>query len=441
MYDINTTHTPKGWNPKATSNDIPLFLLAAFIGLVAGFLAFLLRTSIWSISEFLLGHYIYGSFFPAAIFLPMAGIIIAVAFQKLVIKRELGHGTEKMEEAVKKRRVRLPFSDLYGQIIASIITLGLGGSAGAGGPIASAGAAFASKLGQRLELSERTLYILVGCGAGAGIAGLFKAPIGGVMFVIEALGMGLSAVSFIAIAISCIVSAMTTYWLSGFSPGIALGHMQNFDPTIMGWVIAFGVFCGIYSVYYLYIGTLLRWFYERIPSIWLRALASGAVLSALVLLFPAFFGEGYDIMANLMDGDISSLANYDFFKKGDGDTPRYIILVCAGLAVFKSAASTSSNSGGGIAGDITPSMFAGCATGALFSEGLKIIFGLGLPSGNFALIGMAATMAGIIKAPLMAIFIVLETTGCYNMFFPVVFASSISYATMICLSSIKNRAT
>lgn len=431
--------TPE-WRIGTIQPSISLYLLAALVGLIAGFLAFILKTAIKWISTFLVGHFHPDDVNFGLLIFPVVGILLAVAFQKWIIGRSLEHGTEKIKASLIAKQYDLPFSDTYGPMIASTFTLGFGGSAGAEGPIATAGAAIASTLGQKLRLPGQLLRILVACGAGAGIAGIFKAPIGGVMFTLEVIGIELSTVPIIALVIACVVGGMTSYGCTGFTLDVPLTHAQHFDPAMSGWVALLGIFCGLYSIYYSSFAAYTRRAYSNISSPWARAAISGVMLAILVFTFPALYGEGYNVMAELIDGNTQALTSGSLICHGGSTSPTMIILFCGGMAIVKAFATISTNSGGGVAGDFAPTLFAGCMTGYVFGTALNSIFGLSLPAENFALIGMAGTMAGIIHAPLMAMFIVVETTGYYGMMFPVVLATIFSYATVTYLRPNKNRA-
>ncbi len=425
---------PEEWRMGIFPPAISLIMVAAFIGFVAGFLAFVLKTLIKWFSTFLIGHFHPDDINFRLLIFPILGILLAVIFQRWILKRNLEHGTEKIENSVKHKQYRIPFSDTYGPIIASTFTLGFGGSAGAEGPIATAGAAIASALGQKFHIPVNLLRILVACGAGAGIAGIFKAPIGGVMFTLEVMGMQLTTLSVLALVIACVVGAMTSYGFTGFTLDVPLTHAQHFDPSMSGWVIILGIFCGLYSIYYSTLAGHLRTTYERIKSPWIRAIVSGGVLAVLVFIFPALYGEGYEAMARLIDGDTRAIVVGSLFDTGTAPSITTLLFFCGGMVVVKSLATVSTNSGGGVAGDFAPTLFAGCMAGYLFGAGLNTLFNLHLPAENFALIGMAGAMAGIIRAPLMAMFIVIETTGYYGMMFPVVLATAFSYATVTYLS-------
>lgn len=273
--------------------------------------------------------------------------------------------------------------------------------------------------------------MIIGCGAGAGIAGIFKAPVGGIMFTLEVMGMEMTTVSMIALTIACVVGGMTSYGLTGFTLDVPLTHPQYFDPSLSGWVIVMGVLCGLYSIYYRWAGSSVKRLFTVIRSPWLKALASGAILSVLVFLFPVLYGEGYESMAKLIDGDFNVVTDFTFWGDHHGLSKLMLVgAVCGGVALVKSVACVSTNSGGGVAGDFAPTLFAGCFSGFFFATMLNELFSINLPVENFALIAMAGAMSGIIRAPLMSMFIVVEMTGYYGMMFPVAVCSIIAYATV-----------
>ncbi|MCM1522519.1 MAG: chloride channel protein [Muribaculaceae bacterium] len=431
--------TPDDWRLGMLPPTISLFAIAGGMGLVLGVTAFVLKQAIKWVSMFLVGHFRPDHPNWALLIIPIVGILISVAFQKFIARRRLDHGTDRIEEMLKAGDYRIPSVFSWGPLIAAVFTLGFGGSAGAEGPIATSGGTFGSFLSQKLGLPPRLMRIMIGCGAGAGIAGIFKAPIGGVMFTVEVMGMELATVPLIALVIACLISGMSCYALSGFTLDVPLTHVQMFDPHTTGWIMVLGIVCGVYSIYYTFIGKMLRSLFNHTGNIWLTALCSGAILAVLLFIFPALYGEGYSTMASIIDGDTDALIRYGIFNHG-GVAPdlSLLVLVCFGVAAAKPIACIASNSGGGVAGDFAPTLFAGCMVGMFFAGGINDISGLGLPINNFAVSAMAGVMAGVIHAPLMAIFIVIEMTGYYGMTFPVMLAAGFSYGTVLVGKKILN---
>ncbi|MCM1052222.1 MAG: chloride channel protein [Paenibacillus sp.] len=427
----------KEWRLGSLPPSVSLYVLASLVGLITGGCAFILKSTIKWLSILLVSHFKADDINWTLLVIPLVGIVLTVALQRYGFKRNIEHGLSKIGEMVKGKQYDIPATYTYGPIMASTLTLGFGGSAGAEGPIASAGAALASQMGRWVGLPPRLMMIIIGCGAGAGIAGIFKAPVGGMMFTLEVMGMQMSTVSVIALTIACVIGGMTSYGMTEFTLDVPLSHPQYFDPHMSGWVIVIGVMCGLYSLYYSYMGGLTGKLFSRIRSPWLKALASGGILSVLVFLFPSLYGEGYSTMAHLIDGSYNVMTDFSLWHTGGAPSLETIVLVCGGVAAVKGIACTATNSGGGVAGDFAPTLFAGCMAGFFFGALLNTLLGLSLPLGNCALIAMAGTMAGIIKAPLMAMFIVVEMTGYYGMMFPVAICSVISYATVWCLTEKK----
>ncbi|MCM1163955.1 MAG: chloride channel protein [Muribaculaceae bacterium] len=431
-HHTSLPQTPDDWRLGPLPPAISLFALAGAMGMLLGVTAFVLKGAIKGVSLFLVGHLRPDHPNWALLMIPVVGILLAVAFQKYVARRNLEHGTDKVEGMLKAGNYHIPGVFSWGPLVASVFTLGFGGSAGAEGPIATSGASFGSYLARRFGLPSRLMRIMIGCGAGAGIAAIFKAPIGGVLFTVEVMGMEMATVPLIALIVACLVAGMSCYALTGFTLDVPLTHVQMFDPKMSGWIMLLGVVCGIYSLYYTYIGRILRHIFNKIGNRWLTALFSGAILAVLLFAFPALYGEGYSTMASIIDGDTDALIRYSIFnRQGIAPDLTLAVMVCLGVALAKPMACISSNSGGGVAGDFAPTLFAGCMAGMFFAGGFNDLCGLGLPVNNFAVSAMAGVMAGVIHAPLMAIFIVIEMTGYYGMTFPVMLAAGFSYGTVL----------
>lgn len=433
--DLSTQKSPEQWRLGELPPAVSLFVLATMVGLIAGMGAFILKTTIKWMSYLFTEHFHHTGVNWLLLIVPLVGIVLTVAFQRYGLKRNIEHGLDQIGDMLKQGKLNIPAAYTYGPVLASTLTLGFGGSAGAEGPIASVGAAAASQLGRWFNLPPRLLLMIIGCGAGAGIAGIFKAPVGGIMFTLEVMGMEMTTVAMIALTIACVVGGMTSYGLTGFTLDVPLTHPQYFDPSLSGWVIVMGVLCGIYSIYYRWTGKGVAKLFTAIRSPWLRALVSGGILSVLVFLFPVLYGEGYDSMAKLIDGDFNVVTDFTFWGAHQGLSKLMLVgAVCGSVALVKSIACVSTNSGGGVAGDFAPTLFAGCFSGFFFATALNELFSISLPVENFALIAMAGAMSGIIRAPLMSMFIVVEMTGYYGMMFPVAVCSIISYATVWSIS-------
>lgn len=417
------------WRSRKINDQAFLFVLATLTGLITGCAAALLKSVIGGISGFF-AQYLH----PAEanyylLIIPLAGILLTGIYQRYIQHADLVHGVRQLVGSLDKGNYRLPGYLTYAPMVASSITLGFGGSAGSEGPIAYTGAAIGSNVAKLFRLSPKMMMIMVGCGAGAGIAGIFKAPVGGAFFTLEVLKLELTTMSVMALFLTCITASMTAYVLSDFTVDLSYLRMDQFDASIIPWVIVLGIVCGLYSLYYSYIMALMDKYYHSIANKWMRNLVSGAVLAVLVFLFPAMYGEGYSMIGHLLNGDMSALTDYSFYHavKSDG---WLMVLIVAGIAATKCFAASAANSGGGVAGDFAPTLFAGCMLGFAFASTVNIIFGLHLPVSGFAFMGMAGVMAGTIRAPLMALFLTTEMTDGFILFLPLLAVSSISYGVI-----------
>lgn len=362
--------------------------------------------------------------------LPVCGILLAVLYQKYVVRGPLEHGTERLSRDLAAHRYGLKAGLCIHPLLASTITLGFGGSAGAEGPIAFAGAAMGSNLARICGVSRQMQRILVGCGAGAGIAGIFKAPVAGILFTLEVLKLKLTTLSVLALTVAALSGAITCYVLTGFSFDVKFLPDSFFDPHTLGWVALLGLFCGLYSVYYGSIAEWLERTFKRISNRWLRALAGGAIVGVCVLLFPAFYGEGYGAVTQLINGITDRFFDGSFFVE-DVHSTTDILLMGAAVLMLKVFATIASNSAGGVAGDFTPTVFAGAFAGFVFAAAMNALFDAHLPVGLFCLFGAAGAFSGIIHAPLMAIFLVAEIVGNgYGYILPLAVTASISYAVV-----------
>lgn len=415
---------------------VRLFWLAMLIGVVTGAAAALLKAIIGMVTRSL--HHFEPGSVPdwSMLLIPVVGIVLTGIYQRYILRRSISHGVDILVNDLADKKYRLSPKLMYAPMIASSLTLGFGGSAGSEGPIAYTGAAIGSNVGRVFRVDDRLLYILIGCGAGAGIAGIFKAPFGGALFTLEVLGMTLTTVSVIALLTSTISAALTAFVLSGCTMDITWTHNIAFDTKIILPVFVLGVFCGLYSVYYSLVMKRMQRSYEAVHNPWARNIVSGLVLAVSVFLFPALYGEGYDIIGQVInDGWQNSFGGS--LSAGLVGGEWMLPAVLGGILVIKCFACSASNSGGGVAGDFAPTLFAGCIAGLFFSLTANNLFDLGLTPNLFAYIGMAGVMAGVIRAPLMAIFLTAEMCNGFDYLLPLVTVSLISYGMVMAVTHTK----
>lgn len=437
MKEINTnTYIYKfflrlvAWRQRHVSEKNFVMFLALIVGIFCGFAAMLLKWLIHIISEFLTagvnieeGNYIY-------IVYPAIGVILVALYVKYLVRDNISHGVTRVLYAISSSKSRLKKHNMYTSVVASSVTIGFGGSVGAEGPIVYTGAAFGSNLGQAFRLSPRILMILVGCGAAAGIAGIFKAPIAGMLFTLEVLMIDLTTVSVMPLLISSITSATIAYIYTGFEFEFFFIQSEDFMAAKIPYVLVLGILCGLISLYFTRVMFRMESFFKKFKKQRYRTLIGCAILSALVFILPPLYGEGYTAINSLLNGDTSEILNGSLFYD-EGNQTWFLILFILIIILTKAFATSATNGAGGVGGTFAPSLYVGCMTGFLFAYVCNLSgVGILLSTKNFALIGMAGVMSAVMHAPLMAIFLTAELTGGYDLFLPLLIVSTIAYGTI-----------
>ena len=413
------------WREQHIKEKTFVIVLALMVGIVAGAAALALKWLIHVISGLLTAHMAINEGNYMYLLYPLCGILITVLYVKYVVRDNISHGVTRVLEAISQNKSRLKKHNMYTSVIASSITIGFGGSVGAEGPIVYTGAAIGSNLGRWFRLSPRILMILVGCGAAAGIAGIFKAPIAGMLFTIEVLMLDLTTVSVMPLLIASITAATMAYVFTGYDVEFFFVQSEPFVTARIPFVILLGVVLGFVSLYFIRTMNMMEKFFRRLAAPWKRTLVGGSLLALLVFFFPPLYGEGYSSIMGLLNGDTSSIVNNSIFYT-DRFNCWWIMGFIAALVLLKSFATSATNGGGGVGGTFAPSLYVGCMAGFVFAYSINNIFGLDLSEKNFALMGMAGVMSGVMHAPLMGIFLTAELTGGYDLFLPLLIVSTIS---------------
>ena len=365
---------------------------------------------------------------------PVVGIILTVLFVKYVVKENISHGVTKVLYAISRRKSRLKIKNMYASLIASSITIGTGGSVGAEGPIVYTGAAIGSNFGQAFRMSPKILMILVGCGAAAGIAGIFRAPIAGMLFTLEVLMIDLTGMTVMPLLLSSIAGATVAYVMEGYTAEFFFTQSEPYLTSRIPWTIALGVVCGLMSYYFTKVMFMMESFFKKIKQQWLKILIGGTIIACLVFLFPPLYGEGYSTITSLLDGDVESVVNASLFYV-DRDNIWFLLLFIFAITLTKAFATSATNGAGGVGGTFAPSLFVGALTGFLFASVInQFDLGVTLSLKNFTLMGMAGVMSGVMHAPLMAIFLTAEMTGGYDLFLPLLIVSALAYFTIQCFT-------
>lgn len=414
---------------KDMGNFMFMTCVAIIIGLITGILIFIFKTSISLISGYFKSHICADSINWWIAALPLGGILLTGIFTRYVVRDNLTHVTGRLLHMLKNKIYVLRQSEVYSAMIGGIITLGLGGSSGAEGPSAFTGAAIGSNIGQKLKLPPDKLKILIGCGASAGISAVFSAPVGGLLFSLELLRINVSTLSVLAITTSSLVAYLTSFTLSGSQSSLIFHTSSLFQLSWIPPLILLGVVCGMYSLYYSSVINHMDGIFKRIRNPWISNITGGLAIGLILLLFPSMYGVGYNILNDVIAGDYSAMANGSLLRH----TGLGIWLLPAsalGIALIKCWAVSSTNSSGGVGGDFAPTLYSGGMMGYFTATLCNSTFSTSYPCSIFAYLGMAGVMSGVIQAPLMSIFIVLEMCQFYTLSLPVATVAIVSYLTV-----------
>lgn len=347
-----------------------------------------------------------------------------------MVPDNISHGVTKVLYAISRRKSRLKKRNMYSSLIASSITIGFGGSVGAEGPIVFTGAAIGSNIGKAFRMSPRILMLLVGCGAAAGIAGIFRAPIAGMLFTLEVLMIDLTGATVMPLLISSITGATVAYILEGYNAEFFFTQSEPFVIRNIPYTLLLGIFCGLVSLYFTKVMFMMESMFGRLKRQPVKIALGGVIMAGLIFLIPPLYGEGYGAINQLLEGDYSNILDSTFFYL-DRENVWLIAGFIAAIILTKAFATSATNGAGGVGGTFAPSLFVGAMCGFLFAFVFNIIFdGAGISNKNFTLLGMAGVMSGVMHAPLMAIFLTAEMTGGYDLFLPLLIVSTLSYMTI-----------
>lgn len=421
---MKAVHHLRGWRRKNISRYSVMFILAVAVGFVAGFCAFLLKKAIALVSDLATsGLSMARENWQLPVF-PILGIVLTGIFVRYVVKLDITKGTNKMLKQLKAHNYIIKARVMVSPMIGAILTLGFGGSAGSEGPIAYTGGAIGSNTARLFGLRPELQRVLLGCGAAAGIAGIFKSPIGGFLFALEVLRISMTTSAVVALLTASVTAGATAYVMSGCTFDMAFGGTHAYQSELLPWYCLLGLVSGLYGYYYSHVMDRMDRGFQRIKNSWIRNVAGGTILAVCLFAFPSLYGEGYGVMARILSGDVMSLVEGGLFRDLEG---LWLIAgSAAAICLIKPFAASSTNSAGGVAGDFAPTLYAGCMVGVVYAMLLRH-WGLDIPVSDFAYLGMGAVMSGAIRAPLMAMFIVLEMTATFTLFWPMLIVTALSY--------------
>lgn len=421
------------WREKHISDKQFILLLSLLVGLFTALAAYVLKFLIEHIKEFLTENFDQMGANWLYLVYPVVGIFITGVFIRRVVRDDIGHGVTKILYAISRKQSRIKRHNVWSSVCASAITIGFGGSVGAEAPIVLTGSAIGSNLGSMFRMDHKTLMLLVGCGAAGAVSGIFKAPIAGLVFTLEVLMIDLTMASLLPLLITSVTAACVSYVLTGTQAMFQFHQDFPFELARIPYAILLGVFCGLVSWYFTRSMNWIENIFGRYKNPYVKFVMGGIMLSVLIFLFPPLYGEGYDTIGLLLNGtssaDWDTVMNRSLFY-GNGHLLVFYLLL---IILFKVFASSATNGGGGCGGIFAPSLFLGCIAGFVFAHVCND-FHIGstyIPEKNFALMGMAGLMSGVMHAPLTGVFLIAELTGGYDLFLPLMIVSVCAYLTII----------
>ncbi len=419
------------WREKHIQEKHFILVISFFVGILTALSAYVLKLFISFIQQNLTSGFSPDKVNYFYLIYPVIGILVAGLFVKYIVRDDISHGVTKILYAISQRKSRIKPHNVWSSVIASGVTIGFGGSVGAEAPIVLTGAAIGSNLGRLFRMEQKTLMLLVGCGAAGAISGIFKAPIAGLVFVIEVLMLDLTMSSVMPLLISSVTAATVSYVLTGTQAMFQFSQTEVFAMERIPYVCILGIFCGLVSLYFTRVMIKIEGVYRRLGLYRKKFLLASVLLSLCIFVFPPLYGEGYDTIGSLLDGQFYHIMDGSLFY-GFNDTYWGVIIFLFLIILTKPIASSATNAGGGCGGIFAPSLYLGCIAGFIFAHFLNFFpFTTYLSEKNFALLGMAGIMSGVMHAPLTGVFLIAELTGGYELFLPLMIVSIGSYLTII----------
>ena len=415
---------------KRISEHNLLLIMSFVVGVLSGLAAVILKKLVEWIQEGLSDSFADSLGAAFYIVIPGIGMLLAMLFCRFVIKDGIGHGVTKVLQAVSKNESRIRPHNMWSSVAASSVTIGFGGSVGAEAPIVYTGAAIGSNFARYMGMSYRNMTILLGCGAAAAVAGIFKAPLAGVLFVLEILLFNISMTSMMPLLISTVSATVISYIFLGQDTPFQC-TLTPFDLRNIPFYIILGLFCGGCSIYFIRTTLWLEDKIGRMKNPYLKWVLCAMGLGILIFLFPPLYGEGYGSLGALLNGTELSLDGQTplaFMTDSVWAVPVFFLLILI-LKVFSMA---PTNAGGGVGGTFGPTLFIGAIAGFVVARSFNLVLSgtsLTVPEQNFVLVGMAGLMAGVMQAPMTAIFLIAEISGGYDLFLPLILTATIAFGT------------
>jgi CIC family chloride channel protein len=414
------------WRYRHISERQFIYILSILVGFLAGFGTFILKDLTFLIEELLQGNFIKEYHYSLYFIFPIIGLFLVFCIKKFVIKRDIGHGISTTLHAISSRNGMIQRYKIFASLITAPITVGFGGSAGLQGPAVSSGAALGSNVAQLFHMNSKTRMLLIGCATAGAMSSMFQAPIAAIIFAVEIFSLDLAFASLIPLLLASVSAVITSYFFVGTDVLFGFKLVDVFQMKDIPFYIILAFLTGIASVYFSKMYFKIINFFEQFKSPFKKLVIGGVAIGIMLYLIPPLYGEGYGLINNLLNGNTAE-ALKDIPYNINLENVYVVVLMLLLIAIFKAIAMTTTFAAGGVGGIFIPTIFMGSALGNAIA---KIInqFGFDVSESNFTLIGMTGLMAGVLHAPLTAIFLIAEITGGYELFVPLMLVSAISFA-------------
>ncbi|PLX22281.1 MAG: chloride channel protein [Salinivirgaceae bacterium] len=415
------------WRSANVSDRQWVNFLSVIIGVVVGFAAIIIKNSVHLIQELLTSEFAFDIHNYLYFAYPALGIFIVFLFMRYIIRRQIGHGIPTILYSISKDNGFIARHNMFSSIIASAITVGFGGSVGLEGPTVATGSAWGSALSKWARLNRKQTLLLLACAGAGAMSAIFKAPIAATVFVLEVLMIDLTMASIVPLLFASVAAALTSFFFLGQDVLYPFEFVDPFNIEQTPYYIGIGIFAGLTSVYFARMYKYLQKQFDLMKNPIHRWLIGGVTLGVLIFLFPSLYGEGYEAINGALRGDFEHLFNNSVFYDLRSET--WAIFALFILVIFFKVIATSATFGaGGIGGIFAPTLFMGANTGLLYAKVINYSGIDNLPESNFALVGMGGLIAGVLHAPLTAIFLIAQTTGGYKLIMPLMIVAATSYA-------------
>lgn len=417
------------WRAKHISHRQFVAILSILVGFTSGMGAVILKNLTHFFQHLMEGRLVQEYHHAFYFVFPIIGLTLVYLVIKYVIRNKVSHGIPSTLYAISKRKGIMARYQMFGSILTAPITVGFGGSVGLEGPTVATGAAISSNIARALHLNHATRILLISCASAGALSSIFKAPIAAIVFAIEVFSLDLTLASLLPLLLASISAIITSYFFFGDDALLPFKIVDGFTIADVPFYMILGLFGGITSIYFTEVYTRIQNFFDKLGSPVQKLMLGGVVIGVLVFLVPPLYGEGFDTMNNLVQGNTDAVLENNFLNL-DLNNGWVVILLLAGLVAFKIVASALTFGAGGVGGIFAPTLFMGSLMGncvAKFINHLGIFKNM-VSESNFTLVGMTGLMAGVLHAPLTAIFLIAEVTGGYELFIPLMVTAAISYA-------------